>query len=360
MFDRDRSHTGKRSRQLNAPGIVFFLVVSILLHAVLFLIRFDLGGAGGDPLMPVQLLDDASLAVATDEKRPEPPPPPVVTPEPEKVEIPSGQIVDIARPENEKRPQETRFLARYDSTVPREKRSAFDKDIPIRGRELQRMALPPTAKLTPQSDELVTPGDAPERREKKEELIRKGDIAGFDGTQGELAKGAEKETPGRIDGDAPVDRKGQEATELSVPLRYLPYFLGDQTMLISPSNDYLKDIPEEDETALNARRFLYADYYNRIKKAVSYYWTPGKVLMVHDPGGNIFGAQDRYTKIEAVLDERGRIVSIQVTRPSGADVLDREAVDAFKAAAPFPNPPAPLLRNGRLAIQFGFYVSIDR
>ncbi len=360
MVDRDRRHIKKRPQGLTAPGILFFLVVSVLLHATLFLIRFDLGGAGGDPLMPVQLLDDVSLAATTEKERPDPATAPPAPSEQEKIDPPAGQIVDIARPENEKRPEESRFLAKYDSTVPREKRSVFDKDIPIRGKKLQRMALPPTAKVTPQRDELVTPGNAPEHREKKEELVRKGDIAGFDGTEGELSKGAEKETPGRIDGDAPVDRKGQEAAELSVPLRYLPYFLGDQTMLTSPSNDYLKDIPEEDETALNARRFLYADYYNRIKKAVSYYWTPGKVLMVHDPGGNIFGAQDRYTKIEAVLDERGRIVDIQVTRPSGADVLDREAVDAFKAAAPFPNPPAPLLRNGRLAIQFGFYVSIDR
>lgn len=360
MFDQDRRQHEKGSRELTAPDILFFLIVSVLLHAALFLIRFDVGGASGDALMPVQLLDDASLATANEEKKSPSPVLPSPEKEAEKVETPNGQIVDIARPENEKRPDESRFLAKYDSTVPREKRSAFDKDIPIRGKKLQRLTLPSTAKVTPQSDELVTPGQSPERREKKEELIRKGDTAGFDGTQGELAKGSEKDRPGRIGGDAAIDQKGQEATELSVPLRYLPYFLGNDTALTSPSNDYLKDIPEEDETALNARRFLYADYYNRIKQAVSYYWAPGKVLMVHDPGGNIFGAQDRYTKIEAVLDDRGKVVSIQVTRPSGADVLDREAVDAFKAAAPFPNPPAPLLRNGRLSIQFGFYVNIER
>lgn len=348
------------ARRLNFPPLFLFVLLSAALHALLFLFfRIDTGAAPAEDLVQVQLFDEGPLfalnapprAPEKEKKKEEK----VV----EKEDPPDGQVVDIAKPDNEKRPDSYKFLAKWDSTVPREKRSAFDKDIPVRGKKLRRLAAPPSARLTPHSDELVTPGEAKERKEKVEERIKKGELAGFEGETGDLEKGAEKESPGRITGAAPADRKGQEAAELSLPPRYLPYFLGNDTALTSPSNDYLKNLPEEDETAVNARRFLYADYYNRIKQAVSRYWEPAKVLLVHDPSGHIFGMADRYTKIEAVLDARGTIVSLTVIRPSGVDFLDREAIDAFKAAAPFPNPPAPLLKEGRFIIPFGFYVTIE-
>lgn len=275
-----------------------------------------------------------------------------------KEDLPSGQIVDIARPEDERRPHESRFLASWDSTVSRETKSTFDKDIPIRGKKIQRLAMPLQTKVVPTVEEVTIPGESHEKREKVEEQVKKGTIAGFEGTQGDLNRGEKRQEPGELSGTAPRDRKGQEPSELRIPARYLPYFWGSDSDLTSPSNDYLADIPDGDETSLNTRRFLYADYYNRIKQAVSYHWAPGKVLMVHDPSGNIFGFKDRYTKIEAVIDAHGAVVDIKVILSSGADVLDREAVDAFRAAAPFPNPPAPLLRNGYLTMQLGFYVEI--
>jgi len=349
-------------RRLNFPPLLFFILLSAGLHALLFLFfRIDTG-APVDDLVEVRLFDEGPAVAlnplqkppAAEEKKKE-----EDKKEAEKADRPDGQVVDIARPDNEKRPDSYKFLAKWDSTVPREKRSAFDKDIPVRGKKLQRLATPPSAKLAPQSDELVTPGESKERKEKVEEQIKKGELAGFEGETGDLEKGAEKNDPGRITGTDKADKKGQEAAELSLPPRYLPFFYGNDTALTSPSNDYLKDLPEEDETAMNARRFLYADYYNRIKKAVSYYWEPAKVLMVHDPSGHIFGLADRYTKIEAVIDARGTIVSVIVTKPSGVDFLDREAIDAFKMAAPFPNPPAPLLTDGRFTLPFGFYVTIE-
>jgi len=358
---RSNAHHAYSSRRRGAPPIVIFVMLSAALHALLFLfLRIDIESPSDD-LLSVRLLDEGPLFVrpatplaekTTLEKENE------KKKEEEKVEIPSGQIVDIARPENEKNPDSSRFLAKWDSQVPRETRSAFDKDIPVRGKKLQRLALPQEAKVTPPSDELALPGEASERREKVEEQVKKGEIAGFEGDRGELERGAEKKEPGRLSGSDGIDRKGEEPAELRIPARYLPYFWGSDTALVSPSNDYLKDVPEDEETALNAQRFLYADYYNRIKRAVSYHWAPGKVLMVHDPGGNIFGFKDRYTKIEAVIDAHGAVLDIKVILSSGADILDREAIDAFRAAAPFPNPPAPLLRDGRLVMQLGFYVEI--
>ena len=356
---KDRIPPSSSGRRPTVHPILFFLVFSAALHGLLFLfLRVDVADATDD-LVSVRLLDEGPVFVSPvawperspDEKE--------KTPEEEKkADLPSGQVVDIARPENEKRPDEARFLAKWDSAVPREKKSAFDKDIPVRGRKLQRAAMPPAAKVVAATEEVTLPGEAQERREKVEERVKKGEVEGFEGDRGEMERGAARKEPGELTGADSVDREGREPSELRLPARYLPYFWGSDMALTSPSNDYLKDVPEDEETALNARRFLYADYYNRIKQAVSYHWAPGKVLMVHDPGGSIFGFKDRYTKLEAVIDAHGAVVDLAVVLSSGADVLDREALDAFRAAAPFPNPPAPLLRDGRLTMQLGFYVEI--
>ena len=352
------SHRPRRG--LNIPPLFIFILLSAGIHALLFLFfRIDTGAAPLDDLVQVRLFDEgpvfalnASPKMPEAEKKKE-------EKAAEKEDLPDGQVVDIAKPDTEKRPDKYKFLAKWDSSVEREQKSAFDKDIPVRGKKVRRLATPPSVKLTAQNDEPAMPGAAKERKEKVEEKIKKGELAGFEGETGDLEKGAEKSLPGRIAGADRVDQKGQEPSELSLPPRYLPYFLGNDTALTSPSNDYLAEVPDGEETAVNARRFLYADYYNRIKQAVSRYWEPAKVLVVHDPSGHIFGLADRYTKIEAVLDARGSILSLVVTKPSGVDFLDREAVDAFKAAAPFPNPPAPLLKEGRFTLPFGFYVTIE-
>jgi len=337
---------------------VVFVLLSALLHSLLFFLRVRIEGED-ESMVSVYLLEETQMPLSrsapllsekpVDDRRER---------EEKKEDLPSGQVVDIARPEEERRPDESRFLAKWDSVVPRETKSLFDKDVPVRGKKLQRLAMPLRTKVVPTIEDAAIPGEYQEQREKIEEQVKKGTIAGFEGEYGDLQRGTERQEPGRLTGTESVDRKGQEPSELRLPARYLPYFWGSDTALTSPSNDYLTNVPDGDETALNTRRFLYADYYNRIKQAVSYHWAPGKVLMVHDPGGNIFGFKDRYTKIEAVIDAHGAVVDIRVVLSSGADVLDREAVDAFRAAAPFPNPPVPLLKDGYLTMQLGFYVEI--
>jgi outer membrane biosynthesis protein TonB len=49
-----------------------------------------------------------------------------------------------------------------------------------------------------------------------------------------------------------------------------------------------------------------------------------------------------------------------VIRGSGVDFLDDEAIRAFTAAAPFPNPPSVLRGDdGNITFNFGFYFEID-
>jgi TonB family protein len=58
------------------------------------------------------------------------------------------------------------------------------------------------------------------------------------------------------------------------------------------------------------------------------------------------------------LSPKGDLAKIVVTSPSGVRELDDEAVRAFRAAAPFPNPPDGLLKGELITFEFSFHFEI--
>lgn len=65
--------------------------------------------------------------------------------------------------------------------------------------------------------------------------------------------------------------------------------------------------------------------------------------------------QDRVTKLMIVLNDKGTLVRVQVLMDSGVQDLDDAAIDAFRAAAPFPNPPKGIIEgDGTVKIRWDF------
>ena len=59
------------------------------------------------------------------------------------------------------------------------------------------------------------------------------------------------------------------------------------------------------------------------------------------------------------LSKKGELSKIVVTTPCGVTDLDDEAVRAFHAAAPFPNPPEGLVaKDNLITFAFSFYFEI--
>lgn len=127
---------------------------------------------------------------------------------------------------------------------------------------------------------------------------------------------------------------------------------------VSQSNDYLKNVDQGIETLLNTREFKYYTYYNRIRKQLSHYWEPKvkeKVNSMYQQGRRIASAQDRITKLLIVLDASGTLVNVQVLSDSGVRDLDDAAIESFRAAAPFPNPPKGIIEtDGTVKIRWDF------
>jgi TonB family protein len=127
----------------------------------------------------------------------------------------------------------------------------------------------------------------------------------------------------------------------------------------SGTHDYLRDVDEGENTALNARSWKYASFFNRVKEQVRQYWKPGIEYRQRDPDGNVYGERSRLTMCWVVLERNGKLAHVKIETPSGLEFLDDVAVEAIKEAAPFPNPPPELVdETGTIRFKFGFYFEI--
>ena len=122
----------------------------------------------------------------------------------------------------------------------------------------------------------------------------------------------------------------------------------------SPASDRLKEVEEGEGTFLNAKRFKYASFFNRVHKGVSNVWQPLREYRRRDPKGQVYGRATRVTVLNVTLNADGDLTKVGVARSSGIGFLDQEAILAFQRAQPFPNPPAGLLENEVINFNFGF------
>ena len=130
----------------------------------------------------------------------------------------------------------------------------------------------------------------------------------------------------------------------------------------SASSDYLKDTQRGIHTLLNTREFMYYSYYHRIRVKIQNLWEPSikkKVVQIFSQSRNIASSQDRITKTIIVLNSLGELVTVQVISESGIRDLDEVAVEAFRAAEPFPNPPKGIAdANGQIKILWDFVLEM--
>ena len=110
----------------------------------------------------------------------------------------------------------------------------------------------------------------------------------------------------------------------------------------STTNDNLKNVESDLITRLNTKEYKYYGYYNRIKNQLNQWWVPKvqqKFTNMLRQGRTIASEENKITKLVIVLNDAGNLVRVQVLAASGVRDLDDAAIEAFRSAAPFPNPP---------------------
>jgi protein TonB len=126
----------------------------------------------------------------------------------------------------------------------------------------------------------------------------------------------------------------------------------------SQTLDYIKDLDPGLETLLSTKEFVYYSYFNRIRNQLNQYWTDKvrqKLSEMYKKGRSIASSDDKITKCLITLDTSGKLIRVQIIGDSGVHELDEAAVEAFKAAAPFPNPPKGMVDpDGTIKIRWNF------
>jgi TonB family protein len=306
-----------------------------------------------------------------------PPPPPPAAPPPPALQ---AQVIETPKPADEVAPDEARFLAEYDMKADEQKvarGSRFEEiaDAP-KPEELAakkdpkpaNQPEPPEPEIGQKPDAPPLPGAlsmrAPGLPDPGPETAKKvaGDRAGAeqpgDGAAAQRGDGAitsQERKPSEV---APGENGGGGGTPRAPNLRPNDETL--ERLVGGGSVDHVEDVDESDTNQFNAKRWVYASFFNRLKRQVAQNWDPATVWRREDPEGKHYGYKPRITQLRISLDERGRVTKVLVVGPSGVDALDDEAIRAFKAAEPFPNPPDALVdRDGFITFDFGFHFSIE-
>lgn len=255
--------------------------------------------------------------------------------------LPLGQIID--QQGNFRQPKDARYLADHNNAVARETRARRQVRAP--GSTAQPMTSAGSAKARAQES-------AKAQSQAPSATAWQARIDGLDGTLqrtslSQLLKSATEGTAQEnveesIASDRPGDSDGKAA--------------GGSGAEGAPAED-LATLPEGDTTALNAREWQFASFFNRVKQAVSAQWDPQTRMKQRDPQGTHLGFE-RVTILAVTIDTGGAVRDLFVEQSSGLDYLDAEAMRAFQQASPFPNPPTALFQ-GKPGVRFAFGFKIE-
>ncbi len=376
------THLGPSLRRKRRPSrawqrVAAGLLVSLLLNAlVLRLVHVDFVGiqTARDEARPVVLAPlsasewAANRQLGTLPSRPPTQPPiapPVVVPPPppEQPKMP-GQVVDVAPSGKNEPPKDSRFVSERNNTVEKEtisryRKPGFQNTLP-RPSQDKVPGASPAERPVPQEAAGDTrrpglagkPGAKPEPRASPEKLALNVD------PEGSMPPKEERRKPAEAAGDEGQGGEGGSGAQKPKPV-LAPSAAFYEKLSGGPAPDHVEDVDVGESTFLNTREWKYAGYFNRIKQAVASSWDPNTALRARDPTGERFAYKDRTTVVAVTLDDSGSLTEVHVARTSGVDFLDQTAIEAFRKAQPFVNPPRGLAdSHGEIHFTFGFYLEV--
>ncbi|HEX4422002.1 MAG TPA: TonB family protein [Kofleriaceae bacterium] len=337
------------------------------------------------PIDPERLLEEAKQNA---QKPPPPPPPQIAAAQPPPPPPPpppqrAQQVIETVKPSEEKEPDNARFVSEFNTKAEKEKVSRGARNEPMVAKAKPESLTPkdkpvdePSVK--PHDDRVVGMNEHAPDLQGKLSMRTPGALAPGQAEQEAKIRGAVAGATGEMSADGYLARRGDAAIaqdrhdRSEVPhgetgagggAPVAPILKPSQEILERAvgggSVDHLENVEDADETSLSSKRWIYASFFNRLKRQVAQNWDPGSVWRRADPRGAVYGVKTRFTGVRVSLSRTGELEKVLVTEPSGVSILDDEAVRAFRASGPFPNPPEGLVQKDNLiTFQFGFYFGV--
>ncbi len=309
----------------------------------------------------------------------QPPPPPPPPPPPQQR---PAQVVETAKPDTEKEPENARLLAEHNTATEKQsvargsvtepmvakskpeelaakqapKESSIQEQVPDRLPGANKDAPDVKGSLAMRRPGVQTPADVQQDQKTRGSSMGSLGPVGFDGISPRKGDGSfEQQRKERS--EIPRGQTGAGGGAPTVPnLKPSPEVL--ERVVGGGSVDHLDDVADGDETSLNAKKWVHASFFNRLKRAVRQNWDPGTVWRRLDPSGQVHGFKTRVTGVRVSLTTTGQLAKVVVVQSSGVSALDDEAVKAFNGAAPFVNPPKELAKDGLITFEFGFHFEV--
>ncbi len=126
----------------------------------------------------------------------------------------------------------------------------------------------------------------------------------------------------------------------------------------SATDDYLPDIAVGVNTLLNTKEYKFYGFFERIRERLTNVWQAKlreEFDRVSQHGMALAG--DHITKVQVKLDPKGALKSLSIVGASGISGFDQAATEAFRSAAPFPNPPTQMIESDEsVSIRWDFVV----
>jgi TonB family protein len=136
---------------------------------------------------------------------------------------------------------------------------------------------------------------------------------------------------------------------------------GSSAQQASSTNDHLENTEPSLMTQLNTREYKYYGYHKRIRTQLDQWYESklrDQMKKILSQGRTIASEDNKRTQLLIILNPQGNLVRIQVMGASGVRELDDAAVEAFKKAAPFPNPPKGMIDpDGTIKVRWDFVLS---
>ncbi|MBV2170022.1 MAG: energy transducer TonB [Bdellovibrio sp.] len=156
------------------------------------------------------------------------------------------------------------------------------------------------------------------------------------------------------------DKDGYRTVDISKELQEMNRF-NDGMSTIGESMP--RDVKVGSFTALNTDRYLFYTFYARMEELIRFRWETRVQQAINNFDHNTLtsvGNRNWVTHVEFLLDKNGFLRSALVMKESGIKSFDAAAINAFKDARVFPNPPQEMVQDdGFIHIKFSFTVNYN-
>lgn len=123
-----------------------------------------------------------------------------------------------------------------------------------------------------------------------------------------------------------------------------------------PSAGFIERLERGEQLKVNALGLDYGQYLIRMKERLIKRWNPRRII-----SAEMYDYEEITVTLAVVLNSQGELVDLRVMDKSFFPLYDKEALDAFRKAGPFPNPPESLIQDdGRIYLPWSFALSFSR